>query len=62
MTLRKLLKAADLDDIHDELKSHQPTLQPVSAQAKNLSLNIVFRNLPESKDENRVRMRIRRTM
>ncbi|MEW8548224.1 MAG: hypothetical protein AB2693_32370 [Candidatus Thiodiazotropha sp.] len=44
--------AADLDDIRDELKSHQPTMDHVSAQAKDLSLNIVIRNLPESQNEN----------
>ena len=44
--------AADLDEIRDELASRQPTLDTVSQNTKDLSLNIVIRNLPENSNEN----------
>ena len=44
--------AADLDEIRDELTSRQPTLDTVSQNTKDLSLNIVIRNLSENSNEN----------
>ena len=43
--------AADLDDIRDELNSREPSTQNVQ-QVRDISLNIVIRNLPESHNEN----------
>ena len=48
----KTERAADLDDIREEIRTFQHASDSVSSRAKDLSLNIVISNLPENQNEN----------
>ena len=44
--------AADLDDIREELRTVRPSADSITSRTKDLSQNVVIRNLPESHNEN----------